>query len=96
MCAARFGAYELHDLLALKQGGVGVLVSVAKDSCKVLLNKARATCLPACLCRAIQHCCPSAFECCMPAQLMAIVHKDDRWHATLLPYSQLVMCSLEH
>ena len=56
MCAARFGAYELHDLLALKQGGVGVLVSVAKDSCKVLLNKARATCLPACLCRAIQHC----------------------------------------
>jgi hypothetical protein len=38
---ARFGAFELHDLLALKAGGCGVLVSIAKDSCKVLLNKVR-------------------------------------------------------
>ena len=43
---ARFGTYELHDLLALKAGGCGVLVSIAKDSCKVLLNKARALTAP--------------------------------------------------
>ena len=34
-----FGKYELHDLLMLDDGSVGVLIAVAKDSCKVLTNK---------------------------------------------------------
>ncbi|BDA45194.1 Transcription elongation factor SPT5 [Coccomyxa sp. Obi] len=34
-----FGAYELHDLVVLDQTTVGVIISVAKDSCKVLTNK---------------------------------------------------------
>ena len=37
MCS--FGKYELHDLLMLDDGSVGVLIAVAKDSCKVLTNK---------------------------------------------------------
>jgi len=38
--ACSFGNYELHDLLMLDDGSVGVLIAVAKDSCKVLTNKA--------------------------------------------------------
>ena len=37
--ACSFGNYELHDLLMLDDGSVGVLIAVAKDSCKVLTNK---------------------------------------------------------
>lgn len=39
MFACSFGNYELHDLLMLDDGSVGVLIAVAKDSCKVLTNK---------------------------------------------------------
>ena len=40
-CVCSFGKYELHDLLMLDDGSVGVLIAVAKDSCKVLTNKVR-------------------------------------------------------
>ena len=40
MCGlCSFGKYELHDLLMLDDGSVGVLIAVAKDFCKVLTNK---------------------------------------------------------
>ena len=38
--ACRLGAYELHDLVVLDQNVVGVIISIAKDSCKVLTNRA--------------------------------------------------------
>lgn len=42
MPACRFGTYELHDLVVLDSNTVGVIISIAKDSCKVLTNKVRA------------------------------------------------------
>lgn len=44
--ACRLGAYELHDLVVLDQNVVGVIISIAKDSCKVLTNRASVVALP--------------------------------------------------
>lgn len=37
-CCCRFGKYELHDLVVLDQQTTGVIVTVEKDSCKVLTS----------------------------------------------------------
>ena len=37
----RFGKYELHDLVVLDQQTTGVIISVSKDTCKVLTTEVR-------------------------------------------------------
>lgn len=45
-CVCRFGKYELHDLVVLDQQTTGIIISVEKDTCRVLTTEVWLSWLP--------------------------------------------------